>query len=170
MEPGVRPAWAAMRGMVVPAMPCWPRTSAAALRSLRSDSRLRACWGSKARVLDFAGVLLNDFRGRGVASFIVLFYTRVGGRWGAERCGGGTGREGRGLAGRPIWGICAGRCVEVGSWFFKMERDSTFVMNAAPNCVDVRGAGSQASCCGVNLACAELSVLRLGAGGFGFGG
>src|ERR1051326_7831653 len=46
MEPGVSPAWAAMRGMVVPSTPWWPSTSAAALSSLRSDSRLRACCGT----------------------------------------------------------------------------------------------------------------------------
>src|SRR5258705_7473893 len=34
--------------MVVPSTPCWPRTSVAALSSLRRDSRLRSCWGSSA--------------------------------------------------------------------------------------------------------------------------
>src|SRR6185312_56638 len=35
-----------MRGIVAPATPCCPRTSAAAFNSLRSDSRLRCCCGS----------------------------------------------------------------------------------------------------------------------------
>src|SRR5580700_8137699 len=35
-----------MRGMVVPSTPCCPSTSAAAFKSLRVDSRLRACWGA----------------------------------------------------------------------------------------------------------------------------
>src|SRR5579859_785676 len=47
MLPGVSPACWAMRGMVAPSTPCWPRTSAAALINLRSDSRLRTCCGSK---------------------------------------------------------------------------------------------------------------------------
>src|SRR2546429_439335 len=35
-----------MRGMVVPSTPCCPSTSAAAFKSLRVDSLLRACCGS----------------------------------------------------------------------------------------------------------------------------
>src|SRR2546421_6323085 len=46
MAPGVNPACWAMRGMVVPATPCCPSTSAAAFKSLRVDSLLRACCGS----------------------------------------------------------------------------------------------------------------------------
>src|SRR5215813_5135064 len=45
-----------MRGMVVPSTPCCPSTSAAALSSLRRDSRLRACWGARVRALDMIGL------------------------------------------------------------------------------------------------------------------
>src|SRR5689334_16048836 len=45
-----------MRGIVAPSTPCWPRTSVAALRSLRHDSRLRACCGSRFFVIGFFGI------------------------------------------------------------------------------------------------------------------
>src|SRR5258708_6077503 len=46
-----------MRGMVVPSSPCCPSTSAAAFKSLRVDSLLRACCGSS--VLFAIGLLLE---------------------------------------------------------------------------------------------------------------
>lgn len=70
---------------------------------------------------------------------------------------GEAGREEQRIGGRFIWDP-GWSCCRGGFVVFKMERGSTFVINAALNCMDVRGAGSQASCYGVNLACAGFGV------------
>src|SRR5580704_5082652 len=152
MEPGVRPAWAAMRGMVAPSTPCWPRTSAAALRSLRSDSRLRAWRGSRLRFLDFArGVagLLADFRRRAVVCFIVLFILGSGG----SRFGGRAEQRSR----RPMRdsfcrgsGLAATACGAMGqveTVFSRNGEERYFGVNAELIRMDLRAGGDLASCC-----------------------
>ena len=51
----------------------------------------------------------------------------------------------------------------------KLALDRYFGVDRASNRVDVRAAGGQASCCGVNLAFAGLGVGGGFVGGFGFG-
>src|ERR1700691_668766 len=114
MEPGVRPAWAAMRGMVAPSTPCWPRTSAAALRSLRSDSRLRAWRGSELRFLDFArrvAELLAAFRPRVGVGLIVLF---IRGSGGVGERGDASGTEVQGSEARFILRLLRSDCNSLG--------------------------------------------------------